>query len=268
MIKINKQMWKGLSHLFRLKSLRMKFILSFLVLSLLPLILLASLSYHAYLEILQQNVRSYSKEVLDRVERNIQIYLDDLDRMLELRNDYYILQFMKLSIVNDIEGNQKFTYRLLENLKTIKNYKDDLRDVSITTLKGVKVGCYGVLNVDLSQNDLFQALANRNMRDNTMVIYGPHEDWLGGNVFSVGRAIYGDYDNFLGFMSFDVELQLLARICRDIRLGKTGYVTLLIKNGRIIFHPQRFDRKIGRLLLKIPLESPGGPVIILTETGW
>jgi two-component system sensor histidine kinase YesM len=162
---------------------------------------------------------------------------------------------MKLSIVNDIEGNQKFTYRLWENLNTIKNYKDDLRDVSITTLKGVKVGCYGVLNVDLSQNDLFQALANRNMRDNTMVIYGPHEDWLGGNVFSVGRAIYGDYDNFLGFMSFDVELQLLARICRDIRLGKTGYVTLVDQNGRIIFHPQKdlIGKSVGLLF-----ENPVG----------
>ncbi|HBR28712.1 MAG TPA: helicase Ski2, partial [Firmicutes bacterium] len=147
----------------------MKFILSFLALGVIPLVLLAFLSYHAYLEILQQNVRSYSNEVLGRVERNIQIYLGDLDRMLELRNDYYILQFMKLSIINDIEGNQKFTYRLWENLNTLKNYKTDLRDVAITTLKGVKVGCYGVINVDLTQNDLFQALANRNMRDNTMV---------------------------------------------------------------------------------------------------
>ena len=238
MMKIIMTVRKFLPHRFRLKSLRVKFILSFLALGVIPLVLLAFLSYHAYLEILQQNVRSYSNEVLGRVERNIQIYLGDLDRMLELRNDYYILQFMKLSIINDIEGNQKFTYRLWENLNTLKNYKTDLRDVAITTLKGVKVGCYGVINVDLTQNDLFQALANRNMRDNTMVIYGPHGDWLGGNVFSVGRAIYGDYDNFLGIMSIDVELDLLARICSDIRLGKTGYVTLVDQNGRIIFHPQ------------------------------
>jgi len=235
---------------FRLKSLRTKIILSFAGLSLIPLILLAFLSYYTYLEILQQNVRTYTETVINRVERNLQIYLSDLERILELRNDYYILQYLKLSLIDDIEGNQKYTYRLWENLNNIKKYKTDLREVAITTLKGVKIGCYGVTNVDLSQNNLFQILANRTTQDNTMAIYGPHDDWLGGKVFSVGCAIYGDYDNFLGIMSIDVELDLLARICRDIRLGKSGYVTLVDQNGQIIFHPQPelIGKSVGLLL--------------------
>ena len=184
------------------------------------------------------------------MERNLQIYLSDLERILDLRNDYYILQFLKLSMIDDIEGNQKYTYRLWENLNNIKKYKTDLRDVAIITLKGVKIGCYGLTNVDLSQNELFQILANRTAQDNTMAIYGPHDDWLGGKVFSVGCAIYGDYDNFLGIMLIDVELDLLARICRDIRLGKTGYVTLVDQNGQIIFHPQPelIGKSVGLLL--------------------
>ncbi|HHT48749.1 MAG TPA: sensor histidine kinase [Firmicutes bacterium] len=235
---------------FRLRSLRTKFIISFTGLILIPLILLAFLSYYTYLEILQQNVRTYTETVINRVERNLQIYLSDLERILELRNDYYILQFLKLSMIDDIEGNQKYTYRLWENLNNIKKYKTDLREVAITTLKGVKIGCYGVTNVDLSQNELFQILANRTTQDNIMAIYGPHDDWLGGKVFSVGCGIYGDYDNFLGIMSIDVEIDLLARICSDIRLGKTGYVTLVDQNGQIIFHPQAelVGKSVGLLL--------------------
>ena len=51
-------------------------------------------------------------------------------------------------------------------------------------------------------------------------------------------------------MSIDVELDLLARICRDIRLGKTGYVTLVDQNGQIIFHPQPelIGKSVGLLL--------------------
>lgn len=237
-------------NLSRLKSLRVKFILSFMALSLIPLVLLAFLSYYTYLEILQQNVRSYTEAVIERVERNLQIYLSDLERILELRNDYYILQFIKLSQIDDIEGNRKYTFRLWENLNNIKNFKTDLRDVAVTTSKGVRIGCYGVINVDPSQDALFQTLANRTTQDNTMVLYGPYADWLGGNVFSVGRAIYGDYDNFLGIMSIDVELDLLERICSDIRLGKTGYVTLVDQNGQIIFHPQKelIGKSVGLLL--------------------
>ena len=75
---------------------------------------------------------------------------------------------------------------------------------------------------------------------------GPMTIGLAGKS-SVGCAIHGDYDNFLGIMSIDVELDLLARICRDIRLGKSGYVTLVDQNGQIIFHPPaRVDRKIRR----------------------
>src|SRR5690606_32795692 len=127
---------KVFQNIFRLKSLRTKFIVSFTGLSLIPLILLAFLSYYTYLEILQQNVRTYTETVISRVERNLQIYLSDLERILDLRNDYYILQFLKLSMIDDIEGNQKYTYRLWENLNNIKKYKTDLREVSIITLKG------------------------------------------------------------------------------------------------------------------------------------
>ena len=83
---------------FKLRSLRSKFILSFVFLSTIPLVILAFFSYGVYHDILQQNIQSYTSEVIDRVDRNLEIYLSDLERILELRNDYYNLQFIKLSL--------------------------------------------------------------------------------------------------------------------------------------------------------------------------
>lgn len=221
-----------------LGSIRVKLILSFMVLSLIPLILLAFFSYRAYLDILQGNVRSYTSEVIDRVDRNLQIYLSDVERILELRDDYYNLQFIKLSLAGDIDGNRKYTFRVWENLNTIKQYKMDLRDVSLITLDGVKISCYGVEKTDISQNPLFQNLINQTAKEDTVVLWGPHPDWLGGSVLSVGRAIRGDYDNFLGIMCIDVDMELIDRICRNIKLGKSGYVMLVDENGVIIYHPK------------------------------
>lgn len=219
-------------------SIRVKFILSFILLCIIPMILLAFFSYRTYLGILQSNVHSYTSEVIDRVDRNLQIYISDLERALELRGDYYNVQFIKLSSAGDIEGNRKFTFRMWENLNNIKALKTDLRDVTITTLDGVTVGCYGIYHTDLSQNELFQTLANRTTKEDTMAIWGPHPDWLGGKVFTVGKAIRGDYDNFLGMMSIDVDVELLNQICRNITLGKTGYVMLVDDEGQIIYHPK------------------------------
>lgn len=221
----------------RTGSIRSKVIVSFMALSLIPLFALALFSYQAYLNILEAKVRSYTREVIDRVDRNLQIYLSDLERILQLHNDYYNLQFIKINLAGDIESNRKYTFRLWENLNNIKQFKTNLRDVSITTLNGTKIGCYGLTHVDLSQDQLFQTLANRPQQDNGIALWGSHPDWLGGEVFSVGRAIRGDYDNFLGIMSIDVEMGLLDRICRNIKLGKTGYVMVIDEDGRIIYHP-------------------------------
>jgi two-component system sensor histidine kinase YesM len=223
---------------FKLKSLRTKFIMAFVILSTIPMIILAFFSYRVYLDILQRNIQSYTSEVIDRVDRNLEIYLSDLERILELRSDYYNVQFIKLSQAGDVEGNRKYSFRLWENLNNIKQFKTDLRDVTITTLGGVTIGCYGVTHTDLSQNELFQTLVNRTSKEDSMAIWGPHPDWLGGEVFSVGRAIRGDYDNFLGIMSIDVDVELLNRICGNIRLGKSGYIMLADENGRIIYHPK------------------------------
>jgi Predicted signal transduction protein with a C-terminal ATPase domain len=216
------------------------------------MIILGFFTYQVYLDILQRNIQSYTSEVIDRVDRNLDIYLSDLERLLELRNDYYNVQFIKLSMAGDIEGNRKFTFRLWENLNNIRNYKTELRDVSVTTLGGVTVGCYGTTHTDLLQNELFQTLANRTFKDDKTAIWGPHPDWLGGQVFSVGKAIHGDYDNFLGMMCIDVDVELLNRICGNIRLGKTGYIMLVDENNRIIYHPkpELIGRSLGVLLGK------------------
>jgi two-component system sensor histidine kinase YesM len=234
----------------RFESLRAKLVLSFILLSIIPMSLLSYFSYRAYLDILQRNVNSYTGEVIDRVDRNLQIYLSDLEQILELRSDYYNLQFIKLSLAGDIESNRKFTFRLWENLNNIKKYKSDLRDISITTLDGVTVSCYGVTHTDVSQNGLFQTLANRTVKEDTMAIQGPHSDWMGGKVFSVGRAIRGDYDNFVGIMSIDVDVDLLDKICHNITLGKTGYVMLIDDDNQIIYHPkpELIGKSLGFLL--------------------
>jgi two-component system, sensor histidine kinase YesM len=257
-----------LNRLLKPGSIRNKFILSFMVLALVPMILFAFFSYRTYLGILQRNVQSYTSEVIDRVDRNLQIYLSDLEHILELRNDYYNLQFIKLSMAGDIEGNRKYTFRLWENLNNIKKIKTNLRDVAITTANGVSVGCYGMTHIDREQNELFRMIAKRNAKDDTMLLWGPHPDWLGGNVFSVGRAIRGDYDNFLGIMSIDVETELLDRICRNIKLGKSGYVMLADQDGRIIYHPK--NNLIGKpvsLLLGKPSAAKWNSGFFTTRIG-
>ena len=85
-MKLSKTVFTGfqnrLVNTFKLRSLRSKFMLSFVFLSTIPLVILAIFSYGVYHDILQQNIQSYTSEVIDRVDRNLEIYLSDLERIL------------------------------------------------------------------------------------------------------------------------------------------------------------------------------------------
>lgn len=239
---------------FRLNSIRSKFILALMVLSLVPLILLSLFSYQIYLDILKNNIQTYTQEVIGRVDRNLQIYLNDLNQMFELRNDYYYLQFIKLSMAGNIEENRKYTFRAWENLNNIKKIKSDLRDVSIITAGGTKISCLGITHINLDDHILYQTLTKYPVNYDQVAFWGPHPDWLGGQVFSVGQAIRGDYDNSLGIMSIDIEMKLIDRICRNIKLGNAGYIMLIDRNDQIIYHPKSelIGQPVGIILGKTP----------------
>ncbi|MGQ9779674.1 MAG: cache domain-containing sensor histidine kinase [Bacillota bacterium] len=237
-------------------SLRSKFILSFLVLCLVPMLLLAFFSYRAYLNVLQRNVNSYNSEVIERVARNLEIYLSDLEHILQLRNDYYNLQFIKLSRARDIEGNRRYVFRLWENFNNIRKIKTDLRDIAVTTTEGVTISCYGVSHIDPAEHKLYQILARRSATDMSMALWEPHPFWLGGRVFSVGQAIRDNNGNFLGIMSIDIDLGLLDKICRHVDLSKSGYIMLVDADGRIIYHPD-MEKIGGRATALLGRSLPG-----------
>ena len=180
------------------------------------MILLASFSYRTYLNILQLNVRSYNSKVIERLARNLEIYLSDLENVLQLRDDYYSQQFIKLSRAGDIEGNRRYVYRLWENFNSMKKIKTDLRDMAITTADGVVISCYGVSHTSLAENRLYRTLAERPAGEEGMALWEPHPFWLGGEVFSVGQAIHDDTGGLLGIISMDVEVSLLDKFCSRV----------------------------------------------------
>ncbi|MEK4869442.1 sensor histidine kinase [Niallia sp. FSL W8-1348] len=217
-----------------LYSIRTKMIVCFLALSLIPLLILGYLSYQYYINDLQNSVNVYTNEVIERVDKNIETYILDIENILEIYDDYYTIQYLRLNEAGDIDGIQKYTVRLWETIQLIKNMKSDLVDIRIISHTGETISAQGVYWND--RNDPFFANI-RNIDEEEFVVKSPYIDMFNRNVFSIGKKILSPSLSEPAYLIIDIDVSLLNRIVNDIKLGEKGYVYFTDRAGEVKFFP-------------------------------
>ncbi|MFS0658896.1 sensor histidine kinase [Niallia alba] len=217
-----------------LYSIRTKMIVCFLALSLIPLLILGYLSYQYYINDLQNSVNVYTNEVIERVDKNIETYILDIENILEIYDDYYTIQYLRLNEAGDIDGIQKYTVRLWETIQLIKNMKSDLVDIRIISHTGETISAQGVYWSD--RNDPFFANI-RNIDEEEFVVKSPYIDMFNRNVFSIGKKILSPSLSEPAYLIIDIDVSLLNRIVNDIKLGEKGYVYFTDRAGEVKFFP-------------------------------
>ncbi|MGO5014569.1 histidine kinase [Niallia sp. Sow4_A1] len=215
-------------------SIRTKMIVCFLAMSLIPLLILGYLSYQYYINDLQNSVNVYTNEVIERVDKNIETYILDIENILEIYDDYYTIQYLRLNEAGDIDGIQKYTVRLWETIQLIKNMKSDLVDIRIISYKGETISAQGVYWSDV--NDPFFANM-RNADEGEFVVKSPYNDMFNRNVFSIGKKILSPSLSEPAYLCIDIDVSLLNRIVNDIKLGEKGYVYFTDRSGEVSFFP-------------------------------
>lgn len=216
-------------------SIKSKLTACFLMLGLFPVLIFGFFSYRYYLENLQKNTTTYSFEVIERIDKNIETYISDIINILQLRNDYYILQYLKLNEAGDIDGNRKYTVRIWENFNSLKRMKSDLADIRVISHAGQTISCYGSFWTDISQEPLYDPLIKKATEE--VSICPPYVDALNRNIFTIGKTVNASALGGQGLMCIDIDVGFLNKICNDIKLGEEGYVYLAEKNGDIVYLP-------------------------------
>lgn len=222
-------------------SIKSKLTICFLALGLIPVLVFGYISYRLYLGSMHKNVTTYSYEVIERIDKNIETYISDIENILELRSDYYFQQYMKLNEAGDIDGNRKYTVRIWENFDTLRKMKTDLQNIRLISHSGQTISCFGNYWEDVEQDPLFQELVNNTADD--VSIRPPYVNIQNKQVFTVGKAIRGNAIGGTGVMFIDIGVDFLNKICSDIKLGQKGYVFLSERNGDIIFRPRDADEQ-------------------------
>lgn len=217
-----------------LYSIRTKMIVCFLALSLIPLLILGYLSYQYYINDLQNSINVYTNEVIQRVDKNIETYILDIENILEIYDDYYTIQYLRLNEAGDIDGIQKYTVRLWETIELIRNMKSDLVDIRIISHTGETISAQGVYWSDM--NDPFFTNM-RKIDEAQFAVKSPYMDMFNRNVFSIGKKILSPSLSEPAYLIIDIDVNLLNRIVNDIKLGEKGYVYFTDRTGEVEFFP-------------------------------
>ncbi len=219
---------------FSIYSLRSKLTASFLALGFIPMLILGITSYKLYYQNLHDNVTTYSYEVIERIDKNLETYVSDIENILQLRNDYYVQQYLKLNEAGNIEGNRKYTVRIWETFDSLKKMKTDLVNIRLISHNGSTISCYGNYWEDISEDPLYSKLVNSTYGE--VAIQAPYINMQNKNVFSIGKVFGGYTIGGAGIMCIDIDVNFLVKICNDIKLVESGYV-FIENNGKVIFSP-------------------------------
>jgi len=229
---------KKIANGIEIHTLRTKLIISFLIIGLLPILLFGFLSFNVYSGAINDRINNYSQEMVNRMKRDLEDYITEVERFLSKEQDFYINQFIKLTQANECRNSRKYAFRIWEDLKKVKQLRAGLKDVAITFQDGRRISSYGTYNIDI---DNFKESLYADESDETFFTQ-PYINYFQEEVVTVARYYYPEIAEENVLISADIDLDVLADLT-DFNLGEKSYFLIADQNGDIIYHPEK--SKIG-----------------------
>lgn len=229
---------KKIANGIEIHTLRTKLIISFLIIGLLPILLFGFLSFNVYSGAINDRINNYSQEMVNRMKRDLEDYITEVERFLSKEQDFYINQFIKLTQANDFRNSRKYAFRIWEDFNNVKQLRPGLKDVAITFQDGRRISSYGTYNIDI---DNFKESLYADESDETFFTQ-PYINYFQEEVVTVARYYYPEIAEENVLISADIDLDVLADLT-DFNLGEKSYFLIADQNGDIIYHPEK--SKIG-----------------------
>ncbi|OEG62963.1 MAG: histidine kinase [Halanaerobium sp. MDAL1] len=226
--------FKKLFNKIEIHTIRTKLIISFLIIGLLPILLSGLLSFNIYRGAINDRISAYSQEMVNRMERDLEDYISEIETFLSREQDFYINQFIKLTQANDFRNNRKYAFRIWEDFNNLKQMKPGLEDIAITFQDGRRISSYGTYNIDLEN---FRA---RMYSDSSgdISFTSPYTNYLQQEVITIVSSYYPEIAEENVLISADIDLDVLANLT-DFNLGEKSYFLIADQNGDIIYHPNQ-----------------------------
>ena len=229
----------------RHKSLGMKLVISFMGISMIPILLITMFSYYHILNIVNDNNKKLMKYNLSRTKTTLEISVESYqDILVQIYSDDDVVHLInKINRGEDLVVSKNHLRRILRAYLYAKDY---IRDLSVITEDGTLVFYDSITgsitrsswipNLGIDQKQLY----NKYIDENKMFVISTSEAKESLNernfLFHLGHRIvdYNRRNENIGIIIMSVDEQMLHNICTGDGQDSVAYSFIVDREGKLV----------------------------------
>ncbi|WP_445744751.1 cache domain-containing sensor histidine kinase [Paenibacillus sp. FSL R5-0527] len=219
--------------------IRYKLIVHFLLISILPSIGLGLLTNWTVDRIIERQITDNTLQLIGKVNKSLETYVENLQNMT------YFISFNP-EVLRFLEGQSEADhFEIRKFLQGFTTLYSEVAGILVVNSQGDYISneMYARTPEKLTAEDwykeavrskgIFKVIGHPHQRNVTT-----HVSYKDSEVVSAVRAILDpDTQQVKGVVLIDLKLRVIAEAAQDVRLGKTGYLTVLDQEGQPIYAP-------------------------------
>ncbi len=225
-------------NLFRFRTIQSNIAAALALLIVILALVMGFSAYRLSTSAVQRTAQDFTAELIKQVNSNIQSYVNNMENIALLALNHRGLSGY-LSGVNDDDA------AVTDFLKTIMLSRKDIASIGVFGYNGrfVSDGGSGNLNpyVDVKEQSWYSEAKEGRGKvfispSHVQPVFKEDYRW----VVSLSREIRSpDNTKGLGILLVDLNFSVINDILNGIELGKRGYVYIIDRSGRVVYHPQQ-----------------------------
>ncbi|MBI9014473.1 MAG: methyl-accepting chemotaxis protein [Clostridiales bacterium] len=180
-------------------------------------------------DIIETNFKDSTQELIIETTQIVDMFFEKYESILHI--------YAADPNVRKASANAMFKERLIESMETIYNTNVDITAIyyiskagAIDTVPFVEMD----ESVDYSKLEIF----DRTVESDGVLWTGPVQNEDGTYYMRVSQAVYNtDGSRLYGIVGIDVQLDYISEVLNEIKIGESGYPTLIDQNLITLTHP-------------------------------
>jgi two-component system sensor histidine kinase YesM len=230
--------------IFQFKSIHTNIAFAFSIIILCTTLILSFTSYRLSADAVTENSLEYTTELIEQVNTNIQTYVGNMESI-----SAQAIGHIDLSLQNPGDIGQPVTSKQISKyFRSIVASRTDIVSIVFISSKGVIVSDRENASFkpydELTSQEWFKKATEAKGKvslssSHVQSIYKKDYKWVVSMSQLLSVNAENKADRGEGILLVDLNYNVINNLCKQIHLGKKGYIFILDSEGEIVYHPEQ-----------------------------
>ncbi len=216
----------------RINSIQSIITLSFTAVIILSNVLISFALYGMFSENAEERAAFSTQQIMNQVNINLEVYLKGMIEISDIiRSNFEDDKTQNMGSLLEV------TSKLRKDIVTLAVYRDD-GQLAVSYPKGNIDNTFSVPDQAWFRDSLSDPIGYIFQPPHVQRLFDGKRPWVVS--LCKGSSSYGSGGDLQQWVVMvDMNFSVIEQLCKNVSLGKTGYIYIIDNNGRIIYHPQQ-----------------------------